>query len=281
MEIFNPRRHGAQAAGALLTDRGGPLLTHVELYAVMFDDFSLSTEMSGFLSWLATSDVLSELAEYNTGLGVYSGAAHISLGGSPPPPPPPPPPPGPPPPPVPGSLEQCIIDCFQANGYAVRKHIHKKRGIGRPAGTVITDAQLQTRLAQAIQNREVITPSPDGSTLYVLYPPSGVAVDLGQDASCQTFCGYHDSFSIGGKPIYYAVLPFPDCSGCTAGMSALDALTVVTSHEVCEAITDPVPGTGWYDDKNGEIGDICAWKVRRDGGYMVQLEWSNAHNSCI
>src|SRR5207302_9519594 len=32
-----------------------------------------------------------------------------------------------------------------------------------------------------------------------------------------------------------------------------------TSHELCEAITDPVPGEGWYDDTNGEIGDICAW----------------------
>jgi hypothetical protein len=26
---------------------------------------------------------------------------------------------------------------------------------------------------------------------------------------------------------------------------------------LCEAITDPVPGAGWYNNLNGEIGDIC------------------------
>jgi len=30
-------------------------------------------------------------------------------------------------------------------------------------------------------------------------------------------------------------------------------------------------GQGWYDDQNGEIGDICAWKTRRLGSYAVQL----------
>lgn len=59
-------------------------------------------------------------------------------------------------------------------------------------------------------------------------------------------------------------------------MSALDALTGTSSHELCEAITDPVPGTGWYDDRNGEIGDICAWAFKKLGGHVVQLEWSNA-----
>lgn len=34
-------------------------------------------------------------------------------------------------------------------------------------------------------------------------------------------------------------------------------MTVIASHELCEAITDPIPGRGWYDDVNGEIGNIC------------------------
>src|SRR6185312_10360249 len=46
--------------------------------------------------------------------------------------------------------------------------------------------------------------------------------------------------------------------GCAGGLALLDALTSTSSHELCEAITDPVPGDGWYDDQNGEIGDICA-----------------------
>jgi hypothetical protein len=47
-----------------------------------------------------------------------------------------------------------------------------------------------------------------------------------------------------------------------------------------EAITDPVPGAGWYDDVNGEIGDICAWNFKQVAGYNVQLEWSNQQNKC-
>jgi hypothetical protein len=42
-----------------------------------------------------------------------------------------------------------------------------------------------------------------------------------------------------------------------------------------------VPGQGWYDDANGEIGDICAWQTKKLGSYTVQLEWSNKANSCV
>ena len=64
-------------------------------------------------------------------------------------------------------------------------------------------------------------------------------------------------------------------------MAAFDALTGTSSHELCEAITDPVPGEGWYDDVNAEIGDICAWSFKNVAGYKVQLEWSNAKNKCV
>ena len=59
------------------------------------------------------------------------------------------------------------------------------------------------------------------------------------------------------------------------------ALTSTSSHELCEAITDAIPGHGWYDDANGEIGDICAWKNKQVAGYTVQLEWSNRARACI
>jgi hypothetical protein len=76
-------------------------------------------------------------------------------------------------------------------------------------------------------------------------------------------------------------MPYPGCSGCTGGLAAPDALTSTSSHELCEAITDAVPGTGWYDQTHGEIGDICAWKTKQLGGYTVQLEWSNQQNNCM
>ena len=140
----------------------------------------------------------------------------------------------------------------------------------------ITDAAIQTTLQAEIKNNSAV-PKPDANTLYFIYLAPGAAVVQGGARSCQAFCGYHDTF---GDGIYYAVMPFPNCSGCLGGMSNLDALTSTSSHELCEAITDPVPGQGWYDDAHGEIGDICAWQTKKLGDYMVQLEWSNKEGAC-
>ncbi|MCU1268925.1 MAG: hemagglutinin protein [Acidobacteriaceae bacterium] len=140
----------------------------------------------------------------------------------------------------------------------------------------VTDAAIQTMLQQEINNNSSV-PKPDANTLYFVYLPPGTAVVQGGSRSCQAFCGYHDTF---GSGIYYAVMPFPNCAGCLGGMTNLDALTSTSSHEFCEAITDPVPGQGWYDDAHGEIGDICAWQTKKLGNYTVQLEWSNQGASC-
>ena len=142
--------------------------------------------------------------------------------------------------------------------------------------TSVQDSAIQKSLQKEIDAGTL--PSTNANTLYFVFLPEGVTVFDGNSASCQAFCGYHDSF---GNGVYYAVMPYPGCSGCTGGLSALDALTSTTSHELCEAITDPVPGQGWYDDNNGEIGDICAWKTRKLGNYTIQLEWSNKAGSCI
>jgi hypothetical protein len=160
-------------------------------------------------------------------------------------------------------------------------------GHGKRAGTAtittptlkhsITDTAIQRALKHAISTNPAF-PAPSPNTLYFLYLPPGVAVIQGGSRSCQAFCGYHSD--IGGST-FYAVMPFPGCAGCTGGLSAIDALTSTSSHELCEAITDTIPGRGWYDDANGEIGDICAWKTKTVGTYTVQLEWSNKANACV
>ena len=75
--------------------------------------------------------------------------------------------------------------------------------------------------------------------------------------------------------------PCPTCAGCLRGMAAFEALTATSSHEFCEAVTARVPGVGWYDQVEGEIGDICAWHFKKVAGYNVQLEWPNAQNKCV
>ena len=141
----------------------------------------------------------------------------------------------------------------------------------------VTDAWLQQTLQQAIAAGAPV-PKPGPDILYFLYLPPGITLVQGSARSCQAFCGYHDSI---GSTTFYAAMPYPNCAGCLGNLSVLDALTSTSSHELCEAITDPVPGTGWYDDANGEIGDICAWQTRKLGAYTVQLEWSNAQRRCV
>jgi hypothetical protein len=161
----------------------------------------------------------------------------------------------------------------------------KKIGHGKFTGTAtitdaapahsITDAALQTQLRKWIAAKRVPKTTPN--TLYFVYLEPGIVSIMGGSKSCQSYCGYHSNTG----NVYYAVMPYPSCAGCLGNMQALDALTATSSHEMCEAITDPVPGSGWYDDKNGEIGDICAWNFKTVAGHTVQLEWSNAKKRCV
>jgi hypothetical protein len=141
----------------------------------------------------------------------------------------------------------------------------------------VSDGDVKQLIQQEISSDPAV-PQPNSSSLYFVFLPPGVTVGLNGGASCVNFCGYHND--IDGQ-VFYAVMPYPDCSGCTGARSVIDALTATTSHELCEAITDPIPGQGWYDDQNGEIGDICAWKTKQLGDYVVQLEWSNAAGRCL
>jgi hypothetical protein len=141
----------------------------------------------------------------------------------------------------------------------------------------VADGTVQHMLQQEITSNPAF-PQPDNNTLYFVYLPPGVTVTQGGSSSCQAFCGYHSDVN---AKIFYALMPYPGCAGCTGGLAVNDALTSTSSHELCESITDPVPGQGWYDDANGEIGDLCAWKTKKLGAYTVQMEWSNRANSCV
>lgn len=160
-------------------------------------------------------------------------------------------------------------------------------GHGQRTGTItltapplhhsVSDHAIQHMLQQEIATNANF-PQPTANTLYFVYLSPGVAAVQGGGASCQAFCGYHND--INGQ-IFYAVMPYPGCAGCLGSQTVLEALTETSSHELCEAITDPIPGQGWYDDTNGEIGDICAWQAKKVGDYTVQLEWSNKNGRCM
>src|SRR3569623_1916975 len=111
----------------------------------------------------------------------------------------------------------------------------------------------------------------------------------------QVLCG---SGTYGSQNVYYGVLPdMGPNSGCATGCgnsSTFNNQTSVASHELIEAVTDAEvglatvlgPPLAWYDNTNGEIGDICNAQqgtfVGNDGvTYTIQQEFSNQQNNCI
>ena len=155
--------------------------------------------------------------------------------------------------------------------------------VNRDGSRVVTDDQIQKALQLWISNNTV--PQPNNNTLFFVYLPPNVTVNAGGGRSCgpspNGFCGYHYSIN---HTIFYAVVPYVDCDNCSIGLNQpFDTLTEVSSHELCEAITDPDLTTGWNDDrlKFGEIGDICNGRATLLGGYYVQTEWSNREQACL
>lgn len=152
-------------------------------------------------------------------------------------------------------------------------------GTVTPAGRQVTDAQIQTSLQGWITNK--IVPATNANTLYFIFlPPNVLSLSFGEQ-SCAVptgFCGYHSNFG----NVFYAVIPFANCSGCVFAGDFLDTLTEVSSHELAEAITDPALNA-WFDPNpppGEEIGDICNRQTVRMGDFLVQTEWSNAQGKC-
>jgi hypothetical protein len=121
-------------------------------------------------------------------------------------------------------------------------------------------------------------PSPEHSNrLYIVIMPPGIEVVFQAKKSCIEMCGYHTNI---GNAIFYAVLPYP-CPGCDGVRAALDALTIRASHEICEAITDPILSTGWTTEDGEEVADLCEGSVNQEGEYKIQAVWSNSLRACV
>jgi hypothetical protein len=163
----------------------------------------------------------------------------------------------------------------------------------------ITDAQLRTELTAVVSDQNLPT---DLSHFYPVFLPPGVeAMDADGTTSVSVFCGYHRAFGSGKNQTVYGDLPYPPSGdACDAGQapnSNLDADGMVStlSHELNEAITDPLNQVAWNDQTGHEIGDMCAQnygpplgstdssnpgsseynQVINGGKYYTQTEFSN------
>jgi hypothetical protein len=149
--------------------------------------------------------------------------------------------------------------------------------------STISDSHIQSYLAGLFTSDRVPA---SAHTIYGVYLPPGTTSTLGSSKSCTSYCCYHSVFTYGSLQIKYAVFPYLTCSGCSlSGKSVLDMLTIVSSHEIREAVTDPGNNgkNEWYDRRGYEADDKCAWHhlYQLGSGYWVQPEYSNANKGCV
>jgi len=148
----------------------------------------------------------------------------------------------------------------------------------QPNQPTITDSKIRSYLSSLFNAQKLTVYS---GAIYGVYFPAGMKVILSGGTSCSSFCGYHSHYSYNGTQIKYAVFPYPNCAGCSlSGKSVADMLTIVTSHEVREAVTDPGDNgvNAWYDSAGYEADDKCAWHnlyQMSNGSFWVQPEYSN------
>jgi hypothetical protein len=89
------------------------------------------------------------------------------------------------------------------------------------------------------------------------------------------WCAYHNAWAVGE---YYGLCPYPEAGGCGQDQP-LQSWQSVTSHEILEAITDPVPGGGWTQG-NEEGGDTCAWQETQVSFGTIQQFADNKLQTC-
>jgi hypothetical protein len=167
-------------------------------------------------------------------------------------------------------------------------------------GNCITDAQIKGEIQRVMALKKW---KGGLNNIYFVYTGTGEGscFDASSNACAYTaYCAYHGVIP-GAAPIIYANMPYADTKYCQTagtpspnGTSDGDAAVSVASHELSEAITDPLLNA-WYSATGAEIGDLCAWKGYDPNTwatnkanqswnghfYELQLEYDNHTDSCV
>jgi hypothetical protein len=184
------------------------------------------------------------------------------------------------------------VDMLTKAGYNVQKRIILGVPLFNPGwvtgdnlASTVTDSQIRTALSSNIGLNHLRPP--DGNRLYVIFVQPNVAISRNGGTSVSDFRGYHDQVTINGQTVPYAVIAYPGGTVnnlALSWLSAFEQLTLVTSHEFAEGVTDPYynPSNGnplgWNDDdfapigarRAGEVGDIVKGETVYLNGYAVQ-----------
>jgi hypothetical protein len=169
-------------------------------------------------------------------------------------------------------------------------------------GNCITDAQIQAEI-QRVMALKGWTSGPNKMFLLYTSNGEGSCFDSSSTICAYTdYCAYH-SYIGTSPPIIYANMPFADLNVCQNpgqpspnGHASADAVMSIASHEISEAITDPLL-TAWFDSSGNENGDLCnfdygvnTWtslapndanQMWNGNFYELQQEWDNHAGGCV
>ena len=168
-------------------------------------------------------------------------------------------------------------------------------------GNCITDAQLETEIEKVMTLKGW---SGGLGKMFLLFTSSGEGSCLDStNTQCAyiDYCAYHGYFTnSSSQTVIYSNEPYGNTMACQTpstpspnGNPVADAATTVATHELTEAITDPLLNA-WYDASGNEIGDLCAYNYGAntwDGAhanqmwnghfYEVQTEYNNHLSRCV
>ena len=148
--------------------------------------------------------------------------------------------------------------------------------VGHDAPTAITTSEVLADLAATVPAEQLVEPSDGGLTVFVMYLPRATTLT---DDNFGALCTGFDAFHRTAMGVAYAMVP--DCDGTA------DSRTILASHEIVEAATDPFfdgiyadgpDDDAWHYDDNSEVGDLCEFETTyaHEGGYALQRSWSQA-----
>jgi len=163
-------------------------------------------------------------------------------------------------------------------------------------GDVFNEVQRLVTLGLINENPEEI--------ILVITSHGSVNSDLLAAQACAAHYSYQslNFFQVQHHYTYVSMPYLPDLGGsCGAGSISgpLDGASIVSGHEIAEAITDPYADysiivnlnhdAGWItpDSTMDEIGDLCAWQDLQDTWlangirYPTQPLWSNRATACV
>lgn len=137
--------------------------------------------------------------------------------------------------------------------------------------TIINDTIIRDQLVKLIKQYSI---SSDQNYYFAIHLSTGVSIVL-PSLSCVDFYAYHSNID----NIFYGVMP--ECINKGRKLNSFDSITHASSHELSEAITDPIPYTGWITQEKSEIADICNTYILTWNGYKLNSLYSNRLKRCI